>query len=471
MGYILESFKLSFPTSSHSCQNMMGIISKLQNQDPSFMKITNEIMNKGSSFASNRELPNTIFTESDGNSLYIGKFDVDISAIYGGELSCVTIAPPGSGKSQCHVIPNLLSYEGPAFVLDVKGECYRASADWRRENVGPVYRFDPVNPDQSHSFNPLAFVRDDEDYVWEDARFMANMLIVPQSKSDPGWETQGRDLLALIIANVALFQNETPPTMVEVLDRLAGVGLDEMFDDLTSPDAPVPSAMRRAAKRFQDMRNEARKQFEGILSGATQHLSAWDGPRLERVTKSCDWKPEDLRNDKPPTIYLCIPANEIDNYASVLRVIIGLHVRRLMLAEPDRSAAQILFMLDELPRLGEMAPIREALEAGRSYGIKLWMFAQYVGQLQEAYGREIADGMIGSCGVRIYMNPDAETAEKLSKQLGERESLLDGKKQPLVTPQELSGPEWKNDMLVLVQGEKPLRLKKQFAFETQQAAS
>ena len=65
---------------------------------------------------------------------------------------------------------------------------------------------------------------------------------------------------------------------------------------------------------------------------------------------------------------------------------IGQHIRILTGgAVPPRDAPPILVMLDELPRLRYMPPVDEALNIGRKYGLRLWMFAQSVGQLQTAY--------------------------------------------------------------------------------------
>lgn len=383
---------------------------------------------------------------------------------FNSEKSLITLAAPGSGKTQCHVLPALNQYEGSVIVLDIKGECLQESGHWRHENVGPVLAFAPAQPEQSNKYNPLSFVSQDPNQVWEDARLVAEMLVVPKSKSDPTWETQGRQLLTLLIAYVA-YQSDEERNMATILDLISEIGLEEAFDDIMEEGAPFPSSMCRTANKFRQMRETAEKQFQGVLSGASQHLTVWEGSAVEKITKSSDWSPEDFRSSPPISLYLCVPPNAIETYAPLLRVIIGQHVRELMKEEPDRNAPHILFMLDELPRLGKMEPIREALEVGRSYGIKLWMFAQYAGQLQEAYGKEIADGMIESCGARIYMNPGADTAEKLAKTLGTRENLLTGKTEPVVTPQELMGPEWRDDMLVFATGEPPLRLKKVFFHE------
>jgi hypothetical protein len=86
--------------------------------------------------------------------------------IFAGEGSVITVAPPGSGKKQCHVFPTLLSWKGPAVVLDVKGEIYAGTSKWRSENVGPVYKFSPLDPAASHGYNPLTAIRSDPDCLW-----------------------------------------------------------------------------------------------------------------------------------------------------------------------------------------------------------------------------------------------------------------------------------------------------------------
>jgi hypothetical protein len=45
----------------------------------------------------------------------------------------LTVAPTGAGKGVGAVIPNLLTYQGSAFVLDIKGENFRVTARARAE--------------------------------------------------------------------------------------------------------------------------------------------------------------------------------------------------------------------------------------------------------------------------------------------------------------------------------------------------
>ncbi|MCR6736608.1 MAG: type IV secretory system conjugative DNA transfer family protein [Afipia sp.] len=411
-------------------------------------------------------LDSALFSEEPGPyALPLGQNPANGKTVhYVGEASLLTIAPSGKGKTQCHVLPALASYRGPAIVLDIKGECHEHTAAWRSANIGPVIRFNPVEPEHSASYNPLAFVDDHPDELWESARFLAELLVVTRSQHDPTWESQGKDLLTLIIAYVVVNEADARK-MSQVLDLVATIGLADMFATVSHVDCPLPSAMKRVAARFGQMAKAAPRQFEGVLSGASQHLQVWEGPKLERVTGHSDWHPEDLATAPCPTLYLCIPPNAIETYAPVLRVIIGQHVRRLMRRD-SKPAAPILFMLDELPRLGRMEPVREALEVGRSYGIKLWMFAQYAEQIVHAYPG-VGDGMMENCDVRMYMNPPSAIADRIARAFGKADSVLESTKRPVIETADIMGPAHRDSIFTLGANETPLVLHKQFFHRAQ----
>jgi type IV secretion system protein VirD4 len=380
---------------------------------------------------------------------------------YDGEGSLITIAPPGSGKTQCQVFPNLLMWKGAAVVLDVKGEIYEQTSKWRRENVGPVYKFSPLDPATSHGYNPLAEVRADPDYLWEDARFLADMMIVPSGAKDPFWEHRARDVLTAAIARVCIEQDIAKRSMGDVLDILHGVGWDKFVAYL---EARVDFAsMTRAGHSLGSMEPKTR---DGVLQSALSSMSAWDGERIARATRKSDWSPLDLRGGKNPTIYICLKPNEVDSYISVLRVFIAQHIRSLTSTKvPAHGVQPILFILDELPRLRHMPPVEEALEIGRQYGIKLWLFAQSLGQLKEAYPN--ADGMIGGCAIRMFMNPSLhdETAQKVSDDIGFMDSVIDGTRVKVVEPNVLSGPDYMDLVIVMAVNARAARLRKYFAYE------
>lgn len=386
--------------------------------------------------------------------------DPDTWWYFDGEGSLITIAPPGSGKTQSQVFPNLLTWKGSAVVLDVKGEIYDQTSKWRRENVGPVYKFSPLDPATSHCFNPLTQVRSDPEFLWEDARFLADMMVVPSGTKETFWEDRSRDLLTAAIARVCIEPDPGKRRMEDVLDILHGIGWAKFVSYL---QARVDiRSMVRAGHSLAGMED---KMKDSVLQSVQTNVSAWAGERIARATKRSDWNPIDLRSAQHPTVYICLKPNEIGSYTSLLRVFIAQHIRGLTGgAIPSRDEHPILFLLDELPRLEYMPPIEEALEIGRQYGLKLWMFAQDLGQLKKAY--ENANGMIGGCAVRMFMNPSSHdgTAQKISDDIGFRESVLDGSRVKIVEPNILSGPDFKDFVIVMAASAKAARLRKYFAY-------
>jgi type IV secretion system protein VirD4 len=414
------------------------------------------------------QVPASPFAPRSNHALHIGSFPDGTPLGYSGDGSMVTIAPPGSGKTQCNVFPNLLTWTGPAVVLDISGDIYEHTAAWRAANVGPVYKFGPLEPEDSHKYNPLTFVRNDPDYIWEDSRLLAEMMIVPSLSTDPFWENEARTVLTAAIAYACYSNPPEKRPMHAVLDVLyGGSAWDNMILGLRlAVDVRV---MTQHATALSSM-NE--KTLSSVLQTARSSLGAWSGERVARATAKSDWSPYDLRNGSNPTIYIYIRPNEVEAYLSLLRVFIGQHIRMLTGGPvPPPGSPPILFMLDELPRLRNMPPVDEALNIGRKYGLRLWMFAQSVGQLQTAY--ENADGMLGSCAVRIFMNPTGADGltEKISEELGYVESLSDNSRRRLVEAADLAGPTYRDRQIVIANGAKPAIVSKDFAYRSAEFAA
>jgi type IV secretion system protein VirD4 len=436
------------------------------NLPPAYRAIIEEAKSKitpsgGGAWLKPSEIGGTVFAPASDYLVTIGSFQDGSLLTYSGDGSIVTIAPPGSGKTQCNVFPNLVQWRGPAIVLDISGDIYEHTAGWRAANVGPVYKFSPLHPEDSHKYNPLTFVRQEPDYIWEDARLLAEMMIVPSGAADPFWENEARTALTAAIAYVCYDNGPTERPMHAVLDVLfGGKAWDDMLLGLKM--AIDVRVMTQHATSLSTM-NE--KTLSSVLQTARSSLGAWTGERIARVTARSDWDPADLRAGTNPTIYISVQPNEVEAYLSLLRVFIGQHIRILTGgAVPPRDAAPILVMLDELPRLRYMAPVDEALNIGRKYGLRLWMFAQSVGQLQTSYPN--ADGMLGSCAVRIFMNPSGADglAERLSEELGYVDSLNDNSRRRMTEAAELAGPAYKDRQIVLARGTKPAVVRKDFAY-------
>jgi type IV secretion system protein VirD4 len=441
--------------------------------DPSLRAVAEELSSavapsQGGSWLKSAQIASSPYAQKSSYALHVGSFPDGTPLTYSGDGSIVTIAPPGSGKTQCNVFPNLLTWNGPAVVLDISGDIYEHTGAWRSGNVGPVYKFSPLEPEDSHHYNPLTFVRADPDFLWEDARLLAEMMIVPALSSDPFWENEARTVLTAAIAYVCYSNQPDQRPMHAVLDILfGGQAWSDMILGLN-----LAVDVRVMVQHGTSLSAMNEKTLSSVLQTARSSLGAWTGERIARATAKSDWSPLDLRDASNPTIYIYIRPNEVEAYLSLLRVFIGQHIRMLTGGTvPPQGSPPILFMLDELPRLRNMPPVDEALNIGRKYGLRLWMFAQSVGQLQNAYDN--ADGMLGSCAVRIFMNPSGADglAEKVSEELGYVESLNDGTRKRLVEAAELAGPAYRDRQIVIASGAKPVIVSKDFAYQSGELAA
>ncbi|MEO0524795.1 MAG: type IV secretory system conjugative DNA transfer family protein, partial [Pseudomonadota bacterium] len=134
------------------------------------------------------------------------------------------VAPTGRGKTTGFVIPNLLTWQGSAVVLDVKGECYEASARQRAAAGDTVFRFAPTDWEtkRTHRYNPLLRIYDLEDPARQQMELLLLATLFLQNDNDrvQGLLKGGIDLF--VAAGLLAFQRHRP-TLGEIY-RIAASG-------------------------------------------------------------------------------------------------------------------------------------------------------------------------------------------------------------------------------------------------------
>jgi type IV secretion system protein VirD4 len=101
-------------------QQALNRISTMTNLRPAYRALVDELVGRvslagGGDWLLPSEVSRTVFAASSLFALHIGSFQSGGALQYSGEGSMVTIAPPGSGKTQCNVFPNLARCRGNNF--------------------------------------------------------------------------------------------------------------------------------------------------------------------------------------------------------------------------------------------------------------------------------------------------------------------------------------------------------------------
>jgi type IV secretion system protein VirD4 len=395
-------------------------------------------------------------------------------------------APTRSGKGVGLVVPTLLTWPGSCIVHDIKGENWTLTSGFRAQH-GRVLLFDPTNSG-SAAYNPLLEVRRGE---WEvrDVQNVADVLVDPEGSLERRnhWEKTSHALLVGAILHVLYAEQDK---------TLAGVA-----SFLSDPKRPIETTLRAMmttphlgeagthpviASAARELLNKSENERSGVLSTAMSFLGLYRDPVVARVTRRCDWCIRDLIEDeRPTTLYLVVPPSDISRTKPLVRLILNQIGRRLtedLHAKGRRH--RLLFMLDEFPALGRLDFFESALAFMAGYGLKSFLIAQSLNQIEKAYGPNNA--ILDNCHVRVsFATNDERTAKRVSDALGTATELRAMKNyaghrlspwlghlmvsrqetaRPLLTPGEVMQLP-PDDELVLVSGAPPIRAKKARYFE------
>jgi type IV secretion system protein VirD4 len=424
---------------------------------------------------------NVYTTTPSRKALILGRHkDTGQPVYYPHNESLVTIGGSGSGKSQAHVITNLLNYPGSAFILDVKGELWEKTAGYRSKHFGPCYRFSPTNTSGlTHAYNPFDFISTTPSQAADQCMVLAHQLVGEPSGDNKYWATRARDFIWAFAMLVALKHSPQTRNLTFLARYLS---LPTSFDDITgkeykqSETGQIMQAMRELGSKegipdlvaiptaFENAIQD-NSRLESVLDTARQFTSAFARSAISSAAlKYSDWKPKDLRNHPGTSIYVSLRPGDLQPFAPIIRILFQQHANQLIDGHAARAdQPPITFFLDELPQLGAMPALTDLLDLGRSAGLRLWLFGQYFGQFKKAY-RDLAKGLIGGCRVSLWMKPDDDAVDLIKPALGTTHSYYVNERQPLAA-EDQRGREFSDDIIAISPGEIPMRLSKVMAFE------
>src|SRR5579863_9274578 len=395
-------------------------------------------------------------------------------------------APTRSGKGVGLVIPTLLTWPNSTIVHDIKGENFQLTSGWRAR-FGSVLLFDPTNP-KSAAYNPLLEIRKGDSEV-RDAQNIADILVDPEGALERRnhWEKTSHSLLVGAILHVLYAEPDK---------TLAGVA-----NFLSDPRRPIETTLRAmmttphlgsrgihpvVASSARELLNKSDNERSGVLSTAMSFLGLYRDPVVATVTRRCDWRIRDLVEEKTPaSLYLVVPPSDISRTKPLVRLILNQIGRRLTEElESKGRRHRLLLMLDEFPALGRLDFFESALAFMAGYGLKSFLIAQSLNQIEKAYGQN--NSILDNCHVRVsFATNDERTAKRVSDALGTATEMKAMKNyaghrlspwlghlmvsrqetaRPLLTPGEVMQLP-PGDELVLVSGCPPIRARKARYYE------
>lgn len=177
------------------------------------------------------------------------------------------------------------------------------------------------------------------------------------------------------------------------------------------------------ASAARELLNKSDNERSGVLSTAMSFLGLYRDPVVAQVTRACHWRVMDLvAGEQPATLYLVIPPSDISRTKPLIRLMLNQIGRRLTEELNQGNRHRLLLMLDEFPALGRLDFFESALAFMAGYGLKSFLIAQSLNQIEKAYGQDNA--ILDNCHVRVsFATNNEKTGDRVSKALGTKTEM------------------------------------------------
>ena len=369
-----------------------------------------------------------------------------------GEYHSLVIGSTGSGKSQTVVNPlvNLLAKKGESMIItDPKGELYRYCSGALKKRGYKVIVLNFRDPLQGNAWNPLNlpyqyYKKGNTDKATELLDDVAlNILYDPSSGKDSDfWEKSAADYFSGLALGLFMDAQEKEVNLNSI-NLMSTVGEERYAtSNYVKEYFGLKGEQSNAYVFASNTINAPAETKGGILSTFRQKIRLFSS--REELSEMLSYSDFDMRSvGKEKTAVFLIIHDEKKTYHSLLTIFIKQIYETLIdVAQENGGKLQYRtnFILDEFANMPPLKDVDSMVSAARSRDIRFTFIIQNFAQLNDVYGKEVAEIIKGNCGNIIYLiSTEMAALEEISKMCGEVKSKEKDKtaSTPLVTVTDL----------------------------------
>lgn len=175
---------------------------------------------------------------------------------------------------------------------------------------------------------------------------------------------------------------------------------------------------------------------DGYMSSLTTNLSLFSDNGICFLTSSNDIKFTDF-DEKPTAFFIKIPDERATRYKLASVCISQAYKEFVQKARANEFVTEdkmahlkrpLYYILDEFANMPKIEGLNRIITVARSRWIFLCMAIQSYSQLDDVYGKEVAEIVRGQCRATLfYGTPDLKTREEFSKELGNHTIEVDSR--------------------------------------------
>ncbi|MCA9048863.1 MAG: type IV secretory system conjugative DNA transfer family protein [Planctomycetaceae bacterium] len=328
----------------------------------------------------------------------------------------------GSMKTTAFAIPNLLRLQlgESCVVLDPKGELSTIVAPALVKRGFDVHLIDPFGVSRSGieraQFNPLALFRLDKRSLVDEARRIANALVVRTgNEHDQFWPNASVSVITAVLSFLMCTAKPEEANLSRMRDLMSNPKLcDQMLEYMFKSD-DCQGLLQRLAGSVMHYQGQTKASVYSVAGNHTDFLDSI--PIAESVLDSSF----DARRlvDGNMVVFVCLPVQRLTELAGLQRVIISTLINLVFDAGEDRHR-RVHFLLDEAASLGSMDALYAAVQFGRSFGLRMKFLFQSASQVTRVFPDSQKDDFFATTGSVFAGTNDISTAKLISEMLGQR---------------------------------------------------
>jgi len=365
----------------------------------------------------------------------------------------MTVGSTGSGKGTTVLFQNLSMGEWSCIINDTKGELCRLTANRRHhKNIGgkgttkkhlpngQVYILDPFGVNQKFGYqsNSYAFLNEIDPKAPNARQLIAAIsdgCFTRESAENKHFEETPKIIFEGFIIHVLTEFPKVNHTLPFVYDLIRGINPQNGYIDLdyfqsVLLDMSKNNALGGLAQEAARLLIEMGERERGSMITTMSRNLKWIGvPQMREHLSRSDFSLKDFgvktqmidgkKEEVIETIYIILPDQMMKEQMRWIRTYFSVAIR-LMQDREKTPKAPTMVIIDEFARLGgKIEVIADGFGILRSYGVKLWVFLQTLGQLKGDYPDKWSS-MIGNSNVQVFGAGmgDNETSEWVSQTLG-----------------------------------------------------
>ena len=343
----------------------------------------------------------------------------------------ITIGGSGSGKTFYYVLINALQGQTSMIFTDPKAELYKKLGNVLTALGYRIVTINLIDMSKSDHYNPLAYVRSDNDIVKLVTNIITNTVQKGETSSDPFWDAA----LKLYFQSIFYYVKYESPKHGRKANFREAMRLMNMarVAEKEGEKSPLDELMyalpedHPARVSYEKVRSGAKDTIRSIIISAHARLAFLENPEILRILDEDDI---DIRSigegvyhnpDRKTAVFCIIPDND-KSYNFLVGIFYSQVFQELYyVADFEHEGSlpiPVALWMDEFANVSLPDGFVEILSTMRSRNISCNIILQNKAQLQALF-KDSYQTVIGNCDTMIHLGGnEAETHKYISEMLG-----------------------------------------------------